>query len=207
MALNIGLIAIEGDHANALDDLFKNTSYRITGAEPVNTKVAAERLNELQADPDIVVKAACFADGWTMVVDPEIALAIDDEVLAAYARKSRRQVCSCACAGAAGAYSFALYSPKGDILRAIDVVNRVVQRNDGAPVKCEPINPTRLDETSTIAMFGAHAIPYDYFEIDRQYIVYELMYLRPSQAPPTPLPKDLAVLKPAKAVKPWWELW
>jgi len=194
MSLNVGLIALEGNHLGELLEFFGDAGYRLGGVEWLSTDDTAKFLDA--AKPDEIVKAVYFDTHWTVIIDPELVIATNACALSTYARDNACRICACVCADTGGAYSFALYAASGQTLRAIDVSGGVITHNIGEPLKGEP-DPLCLDETTTIALFTKIASRYEYFEVEREYTVYTLVDKE----------RELASLLKKAAKKPWWKFW
>lgn len=193
MSLNVGLIALEGNHAADLIEFFGATGYRLAGVEWLGTKEAADAL--AQPDGRIVRKASYYDAAWTIIVDPELTLAADLDALAAFSREHDCRVCACICAGTAGSYGFFLCAA-GQTLREIEVTAGVAEHNHGDTLKGEPQAVENLDETALLALFAKTVSPYDQFEVEREYSVYSLVCGDHRFTLDIPLEK-----------KPWWKFW
>ena len=191
LAINAGLIALEGNHLGELLEFFGDVGYRLAGVEWLPTDDAAKFL--AAAAPGEIVKATYYDTRWTVIVDPEMAIHAKETALAAYAAAKSCRICTCLCADPK--HTLALYSAQGQILRAIDTTGKTIDRNIGEPLKGEP-DPLCLDEPTTLALFARIATRYDHFDEEREYTVYTL----------TDKERDVRALL-NKTKKPWWKFW
>jgi len=195
MSLNIGLIALEGNHLAELLEFFGDFGYRLAGVDWLDTKAATDLLGQPHPSGNVDYKPVYYDTRWTIIIDPDLGLATNNEALSRYARDKGCRICASIC-GPGARYRFFLLSADGTVARAIELLGGHVQRNEGTQLKGEPETADGMDETRTFALFAQVVSPFDDFEVEREYTIYSLVHRERERLSIIPKPK-----------KPWWKFW
>ena len=196
MSLNLGLIALEGNHLADLLEFFGDFGYRLAGVDWLETTAAADFLGTPHPSGNVEYKPVYYDTRWTIIIDPDFSLTGNSEALSTFSRDKGCRACACTCHGAAQNYRFTLYAIDGSVARAIEVDKGSVQRSEGSQIKGEPESAEGMDETGTLALFARTVSPFDDFEVDREYTIYSLVHRERERQTLIPKPK-----------KPWWKFW
>jgi len=194
MSLNLGLIALEGNHLAELLEFFGDFGYRLAGVDWLDTKAATDLIGQPHPSGNVDYKPVYYDTRWTIIIDPDLSVATNNDALSTYARDKSCRVCACTCGP--GRYRFRLHSADGAIARAIDIVNGRVECSEGTQLKGEPETADGMDESGTLALFAKVVSPFDDFEVEREYTVYSLAHRERERLSIIPKPK-----------KPWWKFW
>jgi len=195
MSLNLGLIALEGNHLAELLEFFGDFGYRLAGVDWLDTKASTDLLGQPHPSGNVDYKPVYYDTRWTIIIDPDLSLATNNDALSAYARDKSCRACACIC-GPGGRYSFCLFSADGGVARAIDICGGRVERSEGTQLKGEPETADAMDEAATLALFAQVVSPFDDFEVEREYTVYSLVHRERER---------LSIIPKTK--KPWWKFW
>jgi hypothetical protein len=188
MSLHISAIAIQGDHLNRAGELLGIFGFA-AAAEPVEV-AGWEEASKALADHNC--KAVCSADGWTVIVDPELALMLDERACAEISRRLGTPVCGLVCEGVSGTYGFTLFR-EGSKVRGFCSTDGVVSEDVGESLAEEAgFDRSRASECGVIGVVAR--IGFDYWSLEGtgRVLIYR------SVATPTARVAER---------KPWWRLW
>jgi len=197
MSLNVGLIALEGNHLADLLEFFGDFGYRLAGVDWLETSAAANLIHTPHPTGNVDYKPVYYDATWTIIVDPDFSLACNSEALSTFSRDNSCRVCTCICNGKSANYRLLLNAADGSIARAIEVDHGRVVRSEGTQLKGEPETADGMDEAGTLALFARVVSAYDNFEVEREYTVYSLVHKERERLSIIPKPKK----------KPWWKFW
>ena len=112
MGLTVSLVMIQGDHLTSLSEVFEALGYRGTGK--VREVFSAEEAKELVSDPALGRTSfrmfACIVHGWTVVVDPELVMASDQDACAKVSTQLKTRLFSMTIQESTGTYAYDLYN-------------------------------------------------------------------------------------------------
>jgi hypothetical protein len=188
MSLHISVIAIQGDHIDRAGELLGVFGFAATAepAEVAGWEAASKALDDHNC------KAACSADGWTVIIDPDLVLMLDERACADISRRLGTQLCGLVCEGVSGTYGFILFRG-GTTVRRFCSTNGVVADDAGEPLPAESdFDKSRATESGVIDVLGR--LGFDYWSLERADRV--LIYCE--AAPP---------MARLAGKEPWWRIW
>jgi hypothetical protein len=200
MSLHINVVAIRGDHIGKAGDLLRLFGYEAENGpiEVTGWDAAARHLG------DHSCKAVYFDGEWTVIVDPELVLMMDEATCAEVSRRLGSQVCGLVCEGVSGTYGFNLFRD-GNKVRGFCSTNGVVTEDEGASLPEEAeFEHSRASETSVIATLAR--IGFDYWGLERadRVLVYCPGGIDPSSASIAGRQGGAGERKRSRS---WWRFW
>lgn len=128
MSLYMGILAMTGDHRQDIDFIFNQLGY--TASKEPKTVADWPALREAIGSRS---KAVCQINGWTVILDPEMALVAKQKNCTTLSKTFDAKVYGMFCEDAGGAYCFAIHE-KGELLRAVMTVDGEVIEEEGTPL-------------------------------------------------------------------------
>lgn len=125
MSIKYGIVLIEGDYTSNIDDIFKVFNYL-----PVKG-------DYLKANLDSV--AISFVKGWTIILDRNMLICINDENDNLYKKISsdyRVKIFTMYTYDVVGLYQFSIYN-KGQTIRDYYICDGIIEKNIGNPLPIE----------------------------------------------------------------------
>ncbi len=128
--------------------------------------------------------------GWTVILDPELTMADDDEPCVKLSRRLKGHVFALHCDSRTGAYRYGFYDR--DLLRVVGYVDGTLDEDEGPQQPEEedlPDDPADVSEDDILGVMRRLGVDY-YNDLTAagEYYLYELGAL-------------------ARARKPWWRFW
>jgi len=137
MSLHESIFMIEGNHSGRLVELFRIFQYMDTGKDKEVS--GADSLSKIVEGWDVgnnrVLKPTSFYKGWTVVIDPEMVMAVDDEANALVSEKFQTKTFGMICEGTSNTYAFSLFD-KGRKIRGFNSIDGEIQQS-GTPLESE----------------------------------------------------------------------
>ena len=208
MSLHIGLLMIKGNHLAHLDEVLESFNYHGTGndRDVAQWDEAASYLSNWMLTRSRVLKAACFHQGWTVIFDPEMVMASDEDACQALSTTAQARVFGMTCEGASNTYAFSLFD--GKKIRGYFAVDGEVFEDFGDPLPEESgLNSDKAYfEDDILEIMQRIGMNYDkVIGESTHFVIKELDEgdENPSELPPQEINQE----DPDKPKKPWWQFW
>ena len=166
-----GIVMIEGDIRQQLDEVFRPFWYQpLRSYEVAGWEAMLDQIGEWISE-DVVRKAVLFANGWTVILDPEMVMADDYKTCPAIARTLGRRIVGVALLeDAAG---FFLYDP--EVRRAFTTSRGKTDKNEGEPLPVEAeMNLDRIGERDILRFLKSFGLDYEGLKNLAPFQVWEL---------------------------------
>lgn len=225
MSLHTSLVMVKADARGAVNEVFESFGYRVIDSVKAHSWDAAIEATRgrLEERPETVThKSVVFDHGWTVIVDDEMVMFVDEEACSALARRFDAPVFGMCCEGVSATYAFTFFNP--DLQRSFLLSDGEVTEDRGAPLPEESgINLVELFDTDVLDIMQRLGFPYDALERATDFDVWELAFEAgenldlPEDPPPLPAPLPQPTAPPRgtahypsvsiKPKKPWWKIW
>jgi len=208
MSLHAGLLMIKGNHLDRIGDIFTAFNYRLTGTvEHVDNW--AEALEAMQyprpgKSREIVYKTVFVHSGWTVILDPEMLMLVDEDACTQVSRALGSPIFGMVCEGTSNSYGYSLYDRK--LVRAFWSGDGEVFDNRGDKIpEEESIALEGIFEDDVLRVMERLGVNYFDFENLRAFEVFEL----DESHIPVHTGSDAEEQTPPsrKSKKPWWKFW
>jgi hypothetical protein len=203
MSLHASLVMVQADARSAMGSVFELFHYHPLGMEAVQTWEAALeaiRYPRSGSPRTTVHKAVATCNGWTVVVDPELAMAADAAACGQLAARFGAPAFAMTCEGASSTYGFSSY--RAGVRRAFMAVDGDVAEDEGPPIPQEAgIDLGKLLEDDVLRIMDRVGVPYSGLESAGSFDIWAL----DESHLPTPQPSGPAAQ--AAPSKPWWKVW
>jgi hypothetical protein len=200
MSLHISVVAVQGDHLDQAGELLRAFGYE-PGAEWIEV-AGWEAAGRYLADHGC--KALYFHEGWTVIVDPELVLMLDEDALADLSRRLASQVCGLVCEGVSGTYGFNLFHEDRKV-RGFCATDGVIAEDLGEPLPEEAhFDRARVSEAGVIGLVAG--IGFDYWGLER---ADRILVFNPGRRAPADVPMSSGQGGPDRSEPktPWWRFW
>lgn len=200
MAFYTAVVMVRGNHLAGLPAVFELFDYRVKSG-PTALK-SWDQVMEALADPAqpdptgkgdrTLPKAACLINGWTVILDPELIMASDDEPCVKLSRQLKSRVFALHCESTTGAYRYGFY--EGRLLRVAGYVDGTLEEDEGPRQPEEgdlgdARDPAEVSKDDVLGIMQRTGVDYlNDLSVAKEYYLYELGAL-------------------GKGKKPWWWPW
>ena len=190
-------ILLEGDHRDMLWDIYAAFGYPFSNAHiPLHSFA---ELSQSLAIPSQTRKAACYSQGWTVIIDPACILRADDAACAELSLLYHCRVLSVLIAARRQSYALSLFE-NDETLRELRVLNGSIQANHGLPLPGEPSEIATLTEQDMLSIVGAMGV--ELTAVPNCGAFYLDDFTPDANSPSAR--HDLLRMSPPK---PWWHIW
>jgi hypothetical protein len=137
MSLHANFVLLEGDHRRSLERILAELGlpFAVVPRAMPSFNAASKALLQFQMSPTVVKQAVGFVRGWTVIYDPEKALATEPEPLRRLAQLARTRLLSIVADGLSGACGF--ISVQGAATRVLLTNGAAVVHDSGPPLQEE----------------------------------------------------------------------
>jgi hypothetical protein len=209
MSLHASMTMIKGDHLGRIGDVFKSFNYRLTGTVE-HTDNWIETLKALQyprssKSRDIVYKAVFVHNGWTVILDPEMVMFVDEDTCTQISQLLSSSIFGMVCEGTSNSYGYSLYD--GELVRAFWASDGEIfdNRGDILPEE-EGIDHSDVFEDEVLKVMERFGVNYLDFENLQNFQIFELDESHMSIHSVSDTVEQ--PLKPSQEnKKPWWKFW
>lgn len=209
MSMHSSILMIQGNHLQSLPDVFSRFDYRQTRtaerSEGLERTVEAIAWQPWNGKPrNIVHKAACVLNGWTVILDPEMVMVAHGEKCAAVSKMLHSKLFGMLCEGTSGTYAYRVCD--GDFMRWFLWQDGQILEDVGDRVPEEP-PVDDIDEVTVLEMMARLGADFSDLEQVSEFQVYEFDESRPGSEPEPSAPAPLPIANSVKSKKPWWQFW
>jgi hypothetical protein len=165
---------IEGDHRSELGKIFKMFDYEDTGKD-LGIKKWNEITNYLSdyIEGTRVVKAVCFQQGWTIIIDPEMVMFSDEEACIKVSSELKSRVFGMICEGTSGTYGFTLFDNKK--IRGLLSTNSQIVEDFGVQLPSESkFDKSKIFEDDIVLVMRDMGVDYGKLNEVDNFVVKEL---------------------------------
>jgi hypothetical protein len=147
MAMHVSILLIEGDHMSRLDEIFDafHTEFKTEniGEDAMYDTFleAAKALDPMPFVRNEEWKATCSCNGWTVIIDPNLWMMLDEACLS-LSRDLPARIFGMVCEGTSGTYGFNLYE-NGEKVRDLCSEDSQIVADSGTPLEIE----SRIDKS------------------------------------------------------------
>ena len=205
MSLHTGLLMINTDVRDNLSDIFSRFDYVPVGSTKVNSfERAGQEMSYPRPDKprNLVHKAVAIIEGWTVIIDPEMAMALEKELCTELSTELGVKIFSMICEGASGTYSFML-TENGE-QRVFLSIEGEIHESKGSPIpEEEGINLETLFQDDVLLIMDKLGVDYSRIETCPEFDVWEL------DEGQIEIPREYLdnTSKNEKKKKAWWKFW
>ena len=208
MSLNTSLLMIKGDHLGQIEEIFRIFDYRSTGT--VEHFEDWEDALEAAQDPrpgksrEIVHKPVFVHNGWTVILDLEGVLWVNEDGCANVSQMLGSSVFAMCCAGITCTYAYSLYD--GKRIRAFwcDAEGGIIENPGDRLPEEDGLDLAEVGEEEVLKIMARLGVDYFGFDDLQAVQVHELTYssmlsdtpATPGRQPPPPS---------QEGNKPWWK--
>jgi hypothetical protein len=195
MSLHANFVLLEGDRRREVERLLGELGFAfavVPRAMP-SFNAASKALLQFQVSPTVVKQAVGLVRGWTVIYDPERAIAAEPDTLRKLARLARARLLSVVCDGLSGSCGFV--AVQGAATRALLVSNGAVVHDSGPPLTEEQgLRREALAEEDVRIVLERVAFPFGAIEESGTWQVLTLE-------------QHLEVAAQSGHGRPWWRFW
>lgn len=167
--LQIGVVSLKGDHLNVVTDLLSQSGYRVERTFAVEEGERVSQELAWRGGPRAITVAAYLDNGWTHIVDSEMALMANDSLLA-YSAERETQIF--AWSRDFGCCGFTFISEGRRLRDVLYCDGGVVDRGQRLPEELN-LDWSQAAEEDVLAIAARFGAPYD-FLADRKYLVFRV---------------------------------
>jgi hypothetical protein len=203
MSLSASVVAVKADARDSIREVLEMFAQRPLEMRPVpgwEAALEAMRYPRDDSPRTTVHKAVTLCGGWTVVMDPEMLMAVDADACARLSERFRAPVFAMICQGTSGTYAFSWYN--AGQRRRFWLSDGEVMEDDGDPIPEEAgIDLRSLFEDGVLLIMERAGLRYADLESASSFEVWALdeSHLMASKAQP-PAPRQ-------RGAKPWWKVW
>ena len=172
--LHLSEIAIEGNHVQDVEALFRTLKYKVvrkswaSGWQQLN-----EFLYKNASDKTRVRKAAYFAHGWTHIIDPELVILTEEKILAKESQLLHAKIVVWLSESASDSYGFWVYD-HGRLLRGVLSADGTLKGSGRRLSAEENVNWKGAGEDEILDLAHRLGPGFDAFEGNLHFRLYDL---------------------------------
>lgn len=207
MSLHASIIMINCDVTEKIKSIFETFDYIC----PESPKLSSQ-WNEVcdsftypqpGKDRNIVSKAVSFINGWSVILDPELVLAIEYDKWNQFAQQFHAPIFTMICEGASGTYSF--FYTDGTNARTFFSIAGDTQEDSGKKILQEAgIDLNSIFEDDILLVMEKLGVKFRDIEEATEYQIWEL---DESNIGPSPEELEKFLKSESKEKVSWWKFW